>query len=99
DSIQPVKHALRHEPARFRRESLEAIEFVGRALGLRPGNILHRIGRTETRGGTPQDTARAALSEPFGIEPFFDSFEPKRFLAFVFHRNSSLAKILWTLTV
>src|SRR6266478_2465510 len=99
DSIEPVKHALRHEPARLRRKSLEAIELVGRAFGLRSGNVLHRIGGTMAVTGTAQDTACAALFEPFGIEPFFDSFEPKHFLAFVFHRDSSLAKILWTLTV
>src|SRR4029077_6581892 len=94
DSIEPVKHALRHEPARLRCKSLEAIELVGGALGLRSGNILHRIGGTMAVTGTAQDTARAALLEPFGIEPSFDSFEPKHFLAFVFHRNPSPAKIL-----
>ena len=34
-----------------------------------------------------EDTARAALVEPFRIEPFFDSFKAQRFLAFVFHGN------------
>jgi hypothetical protein len=32
-----------------------------------------------------QDTARAALIEPFRIEPFFDSFKTQRFVAVVFH--------------
>src|SRR4029077_8406204 len=87
DGIQPVKHTLRHEPTRLRRESLEAIKLVGRTLGLGSGHILHWIGRTMTVTRTAQDTARAALLEPFRIEPFFDSFKAERFVAFVFHRN------------
>ena len=37
--------------------------------------------------GPAENTTRAAFFESFGIEPFFDTFEPERFLAFVFHSN------------
>jgi hypothetical protein len=85
DGIQAVKHALRHEPARLRGKSLEAIELVGGTFALRPGHILHWIGRTMTVTRAAQNTARAALVEPFRIEPFFDSFKAQRFVAIVFH--------------
>jgi hypothetical protein len=41
-----------------------------------------------TVAGAAQNTTRAPLLESFGIEPFFNAFEPERFLAFVFHSNS-----------
>src|SRR4029450_6618450 len=34
DGIEPVKHTLCHEPARLRRESLEAIELIRGTLAL-----------------------------------------------------------------
>src|SRR5918996_5482983 len=41
DRIEPVKDALRHEPAGLWRESLEAIKFIRRAFALRARKILH----------------------------------------------------------
>ena len=48
DRIESMKHTLCHKPARFRREALETIELVGRALGFGAGKILHGIGRPMT---------------------------------------------------
>src|SRR4030095_2325803 len=94
EGIEPVKHTLCHEPARLRRKSLETIKLIRGTLGLGPGYILHRIGRTMTVTRAAQDTARAALLEAFRIEPFFDSFKAERFFAFVFHRKLVRMKIL-----
>ena len=48
DRIESMKHTLCHKPARFRREALETIELVGRALGFGAGKIFHGIGRPMT---------------------------------------------------
>src|SRR5919106_3701787 len=76
DGIQTVKHALRHEPARLRRKSLEAIILIGWTFGFWSGMIFHRVGRTMAVTRPAQDTASAALFEAFGIEPFLDALEP-----------------------
>jgi hypothetical protein len=73
---------------------LKTIELVGRTLGLRPGSIFHRVGWTMAVTGSAQDTARAALFEVFGIEPFFDSLKSTRSLGFVFHRVTTGGEIL-----
>ena len=48
DRIESMKNTLCHKPARFRREALETIELVGRALGFGAGKIFHGIGRPMT---------------------------------------------------
>src|SRR5438132_1251842 len=76
DLIETVEYTLRHKPARFRSKALEPIELVRRTLGLWPGEIFHRIARAVAVTRAAQNTAGAAFFEPFGVQPFFDSFEP-----------------------
>ena len=75
DRVESVENPLRHEPARFRGEALEAIKLVRRALGLWPGEIFHRIGRSMTITRTAQHAARGALFQSFSVEPLLDPLE------------------------
>src|SRR5262245_10511898 len=85
DRIEAVKHTLCHEPTRLRRESLEAIELIGRTFTLGTRYIFHRIGGTMPVTRAAQDTTSAALFELLRIEPFLDSFKAQPFVAVVLH--------------
>lgn len=85
DGIEAVENPLRHEPARFRRKSLEAIKFIRRTFGFWSGNIFHWICRPVTITRAAQHAAAAALFQPFCVEPLLDSTEAPIFFAFVFH--------------
>jgi hypothetical protein len=68
--------------------ALKFIVLVGRAFFLGPRDVFIGIGWPMAVAGAAQDTARAAVFESRGIKPLFDSLEPERFFAFVFHRKT-----------
>ena len=99
DRIEAVKNPLGHQPARFRRVALKAIKLIGGTFLFWSRRIFHRIGRTMAIARAAQNAAAAALLKSFGIEPFFDSFEPEQVFVVVFHGIEDLPKLVKVLTI
>jgi hypothetical protein len=80
DRIQTMEDALRHQPTRLRRVALKPVEFIRRTFRFGARDIFHGVGRAMPVTRAAQNTAATALSEAFGVKPFFDPFEPHRFI-------------------
>src|SRR5918999_1826767 len=70
DTVETVKYALGHQPARFWREALEPIKLIGRTFGFESGLVLHGIGRTVSVAGAAQNTPGAPFVKVFCVKPF-----------------------------